>query len=346
MCVAGTQGRVVGSHPQGKFESRNAAAFGRHRAGMVIELMDARGIVLRRDALAAGYDDNALARCVRAGFITRVRQGAYVSTAVWADLDKAAQHDTLSRAVLKQYDDSVALTHDSAVVRHDGPTHGLDLGSVHLLHLPGSTGRRNVAGIVHHKGSVHVLDVTRDDDDWLTSPARTILDVAMTRGVEAGIIVADDFIRRGLASKPELWLVSERVKDWPGALILRLVIERCDGKAESVGESLGRELFRKHRLPLPIPQFEVFRHDGSLAGRTDWAWPEHRLLGEFDGKVKYLRLRKRGETVTQAVLREKQREDELRELTDFKFIRLIWADLFRGERTAGRVRAKLRRPAA
>ena len=78
----------------------------------------------------------------------------------------------------------------------------------------------------------------------------------------------------------------------------------------------------------------------------DWAWPEHKLFGEFDGEVKYLRYRRPGETVTQAVLREKRREDELRELTDFGFIRFIWVDLFRGEQTAGRVRAKLRRPAA
>jgi hypothetical protein len=313
---------------------------------MVIELMDSHGIVLRRDALAAGYDDNAIARFVKAGLITRIRHGAYVSTSIWAALDPKGQHDTLSRAVLKQYDATVALTHDSAVVRHDGPTYGLELSSVHLLHLPKNTGRRNVAGVVHHKGTARVLDLTRNDDDWLTSPARTILDVAMTRGIEAGIVVADDFIRRELTSKDELWLVYECVKDWPGALILRLVIERCDGRAESVGETLGRELFRKHLLPMPILQFEVFRPDGSLAGRTDWAWPEHQLLGEFDGQVKYLRFRRTGETVTDAVLREKAREDELRELTDFTFIRIVWADLFRGEHTADRVRAKLRRPAA
>jgi hypothetical protein len=313
---------------------------------MVIELMDSHGIVLRREALAAGYDDNSLARFVRAGVITRIRHGAYALRSTWAELDERGRHDVLSRAVLKQYDGDVALTHDSAAIRLGGPTYGLDLGDVQLLHLPRCTGRRNVAGVVHHKGSVGVLDITRDDDDWLTSAARTILDVAMTRGLEAGVVLADDFIRRGLTSKAELWLLYDCVKDWPGALILRLVIDRCDGRAESVGETLGRELFRKHLLPMPIPQFEVFRADGSLAGRTDWAWPEHKLFGEFDGTVKYLRFRKPGESVTDAVLREKRREDELRELTDFGFIRLIWADLFLGEQTANRLRAKLRRAAA
>lgn len=314
--------------------------------GMVNELLDGHGIVLRRDAIAAGYDDNALARYVRAGVITRLRQGAYVECARWAGLDQAGRHDTLSRAVLQQYDDSVALSHDSAVVRLEGPTYGLELGDVHLTHLPITTGRRNVAGIVHHEGSIRVLDVTRKDNDWLTSPARTVLDVAMLRGVEVGIVVADDFLRRGLTSKEELWQVYECVKDWPGALILRLVIERSDGRAESVGESLGRELFRRHRVPMPVPQFEVFRPNGSLAGRTDWAWPKYKCLGEFDGKEKYLRLRRPGESLTDTILREKKREDLLRELTGWSFIRLVWSDLFVGEQTAARVLAALARAAA
>jgi hypothetical protein len=313
---------------------------------MVTELMDSHGILLRSRAIAAGYSDNSLARLVRAGVITRIRQGAYVECARWAALDATGRHDTLSRAVLQQYDESVALSHDSAVIRLDGPSYGLDLSKVHLLHLPPFTGRRNGAGIIHHEGTVRVLDLTRQGQDWLTAPARTVMDVAITRGVEAGIVVADDFIRRGQTTKDELWLAYECVKEWPGAIIVRLVIDRCDGQAESVGESLGRELFRKHLLPMPIPQFEVFRPDGSLAGRMDWAWPEHRLFGEFDGKVKYLRYRREGESVADVVLREKKREDEVRELTDFGFIRLVWADLFRGEITADRVRAKLRRPAA
>jgi hypothetical protein len=313
---------------------------------MVHELMTPTGILLRRDALKHGYDDNALARLVRAGVLTRIRQGAYADTAVWKPADKSAQHRLLCEAVQLQYDDDIALSHGSAAIRLGGPSYGLDLTAVHVTHLERMTGRRNVAGVIHHEGTCRVLDVTRDPHGWLTSAARTILDVAMIHGLEAGIVQADDLIRRGLTSKAELWQVYECVKDWPGALILRLVIDRCDGKAESVGESLGRELFRRHRLPMPIPQFEVFRPNGTLAGRPDWAWPEHRLFGEFDGKVKYLRFRREDETIEEAVLREKQREDELRELTDFRFIRLVWADLFQGEHTAQRVRAKLQRLAA
>jgi hypothetical protein len=313
---------------------------------MVHELMTASGVLLRRDAVRVGYDDNALARLVRSGVLTRIRQGAYADSGIWTPASIRVRHGLLCEAVQLQYDDDIARSHDSASIRLGGPSYGLDLSKVHVTHLGGMTGHRNVAGVVHHEGSCRVLDVTRDGHGWLTAAARTILDVAMTRGLEAGIVQADDLIRRALTSQAELWNAYECVKDWPGALILRLVIDRCDGKAESVGESLGRELFRKHRLPMPVSQFEVCRPDGSIAGRTDWAWPEHRLFGEFDGRVKYLRYRRDGETIEEAVLREKQREDELRELTDFKFIRLVWKDLYQGERTAARVRAKMLRAAA
>ncbi len=308
--------------------------------------MSPAGLLLRRDAIAAGYDDNYLARLVRGQHIERIRQGAYARCEEWNALDTRGRHSLLSDAVVCQYEDDIALSHDSAVLRHRGPDHGLDLSAVHVTHLFTKSGRRNVAGVVHHEGTIRVLDVTRLGDHWLTSPARTVLDSAMLHGLEVGIVVADDFLHRRLVTKPELRQLHQAVKDWPGALILELVIERCDGRSESVGESLGKEFFRRHRLPMPELQHEVFYPHGQLAGRTDWAWPQYGVLGEFDGLQKYLRLRREGETIAQTVMREKQREDLLRELTGWTFIRFVWSDWFRAERTAARVRSQLTRASA
>jgi hypothetical protein len=310
---------------------------------MVHELMSPAGLLLRRDAVANGYDDKYLRRLVKAGRICRIRQGAYARAEVWNALDARGRHVLLSDAVTAQYDDDIAISHGSAVLRHEGPDYGIDLASVHITHFTG--GGRREAGIVHHEGRCGVLDVTRFADHWLTSPARTVLDVAMLHGLEVGVVVADDFIRRKLTTTAELLQLYEAVKDWPGALILRLVIALATGKSESVGESLGWLLFRNQRLPRPEQQFEVFQPSGILAGRTDWAWPEHGLLGEFDGMQKYLRYRREGESIEDAVIREKRREDLLRELTGWRFIRLVWADLFRAEQTAQRVLAALARAA-
>ena len=54
---------------------------------------------------------------------------------------------------------------------------------------------------------------------------------------------------------------------------------------------------------------------GIVVGVADMAWPEHGVLGEFDGKVKYGRLLLPGESPGDAVFREKRREDEMRRLT-------------------------------
>lgn len=80
-------------------------------------------------------------------------------------------------------------------------------------------------------------------------------------------------------------------------------------------------------------------------GVTDFAWPEHRLLGEFDGKVKYGRLLLPGEEPGDAVFREKEREDLLRLLTGWSMIRFTWVDLHHAERTAAAVRRQLWRAA-
>ena len=80
-------------------------------------------------------------------------------------------------------------------------------------------------------------------------------------------------------------------------------------------------------------------------GTTDFAWRRHRLLGEFDGRVKYGRLLRPGQTPEEVLWAEKLREDALRRTTGFGMERLVWADLGRPRSTADRLRAMLRRAA-
>ena len=60
---------------------------------------------------------------------------------------------------------------------------------------------------------------------------------------------------------------------------------------------------------------------------------------EFDGREKYTRYLREGETVTDAVLREKRREDRVRELTGWICVRITWAELADPRRLAARIRA-------
>ncbi|MBZ5739306.1 type IV toxin-antitoxin system AbiEi family antitoxin domain-containing protein [Nocardioides mangrovi] len=304
---------------------------------MVLELITPDGLLLRRDAVEGGYDDNYLARQVKSGFIVRIRQGAYALASVWDIADARKRQWLLSMAAMLQYDDQVALSHDSAAVVWDGPDHGLDLSAAHLTHFDGS-GRRS-AKLVHHEGGILLDDISRRRGHWITSPGRTVLDVASIRGLETGVVVGDDFVHRGLATVEEMRILAERMDCWPNTLALRLVLDLIDGRSESVGETLVRLLCRNMRLPRPELQWEVRDRRGRLLGRVDFAWPQHQLLGEFDGKAKYLRLRRPGETIEQTVLREKKREDDIREASGCRMIRFTWPDIFRPERTADRLLA-------
>lgn len=309
---------------------------------MVLELVSPDGLVLRRDAIRFGYRDTHLARLVKAGRLHRIRQGAYALTSVWDALDTRGRALLLSRAVMAQYDDHVALSHGSAAQLWEGPQYGLDLSAVHLTHFEGA-GRR-AAGVAHHVGSCRIGDVSRMNGHWITSPGRTVLDVATLHGVEAGVVLGDDFVHRGLTSVEELRQLAQPMEFWPSTLTHRIVLDLIDGRAESVGETLFRLLCRNMHLPCPDLQWEILASNGLLIGRSDFAWHAGRLLGEFDGKTKYLRFRRPGESIEDAVLREKRREDQMREVTGYRMIRFVWADLFRPEHTAARVRSQLAAP--
>jgi very-short-patch-repair endonuclease len=83
----------------------------------------------------------------------------------------------------------------------------------------------------------------------------------------------------------------------------------------------------------------------SVDGRTyrlDFAWPELKVWVEVDGRAKYGRWLRPGESPTDAVLREKLREDAIREATGWICIRVTWADLADPVRLERRLRRALR----
>ncbi len=293
---------------------------------MVEHLVDSNGILLRRNALIGGVDDNALARMVKRGDITRLRQGAYVLSGIWRQSDPVNRHLLLINAVMQQYGDEVAASHTSALLLQGGPSWGQDLREAHVTSLQG-IGERAGARLRHHRGTCRVNDVTRLGGHWITSPARTALDTASVLNRDAGVCVLDDFLTRGLATREQYDAQFAAKKEWPDSLSLHRALQLSRYGAESVGETRTRLACSDAHLPDPLLQFVVRYPSGEIAGRVDMCWPKYRLMLEFDGRIKYERLRRPGESVHDVVLREKAREDLLRELTGYAMLRVIWADL-------------------
>jgi hypothetical protein len=117
------------------------------------------------------------------------------------------------------------------------------------------------------------------------------------------------------------------MKRWPYVRQARRVVAFLDGRSESVGESLSRVRIAEDGLPAPELQRQIIDARGRPVGRVDFCWEEHRTIGEFDGKIKYGRLLKPGQSTENAVFAEKVREDKLRD-NGWLVVRWLWSDLY------------------
>ena len=176
-------------------------------------------------------------------------------------------------------------------------------------------------------------------------PARAALESASLVSVEQGLVTVDSALRLGLCDADEVERRRAATEHWPDSLGLRLVVSLADARHGSAGEGRTAHLLFRANLPRPIPQYEVWER-GELLGTVDFAWPEHGVILEFDGKVKYEKYLRPGESASDAVVREKRREDRIREATGWVVIRVTWADLADPTELVARLRRVLRRRAA
>jgi hypothetical protein len=308
-------------------------------------LAETTGFFTRTNALASGYDDKAIRRALKAKLWVRVRNGAYTFSDIWAAADDLTRHRITARAVMERLGRNVALSHISAAAEHGINMWNADLSRIHVTRLDGGAGRTE-AGVVHHEGFCVDDDLMEHNGYLLMKPARAALEAGATlSSTEGAVVLLDSGLHLGRYTFEELDSAFGLMQSWPHIRKLQIAVRLADGRAESVGESRVRYLCHVHGLPSPELQFEVFDRYGRLLGITDFAWPEHRLLGEFDGKVKYGRLLKNGEDPGDAVFKEKVREDLLREALLWAMVRIVWVDLYRGAETAARIRRLMQRAA-
>jgi Transcriptional regulator, AbiEi antitoxin len=300
----------------------------------------AEGVFLRSEAIALGLDDATLRRALRSRDLIRVRHGAYTFRDLWAAADERERHLVLAHAVRRSSPGRVALSHHSAALLHGMDVWDVPLSRVHVTRLDDGAGRV-LGDAVHHEGVWSPEELTPRDGLVATRPVRAALESALLLDVEHGLCVVDSALRSGLFTKDELSMQVQAMTCWPRSQHLQLLGRLADGRSESVGETRSRHLFWRAGIPAPILQYEV--HDrGRLVGITDFAWPEHGLLGEFDGRVKYGKHLRPGEDPSDAVFREKQREDLLRRLTGWRMVRLTWTMLGTPQETAQMVRSMMR----
>jgi hypothetical protein len=285
----------------------------------------------------AGYRVDEIRRLLGRRALTRLRRGTYVAGAI---PDEAAERHRLEvRAATAELSALCVVSHVSAAVLHGLPTWRLPLDRVRVTRHRRS-GARRTDRVQVHTAPVEPEELCLAEGLLVTTPARTIVDVARTVPFEQAVVVADAALQAGLIEKPELERALARAAGWPGIPAARHVVAFADGGSESVGESRSRVAIARAGLPAPVLQWEVRTADGAMRA-TDFAWPQRRTVGEFDGKVKYGRLLRPGEAPGDAVFREKCREDAIRD-QGLEVVRWTWADLADFAAVAERIRRRFR----
>ncbi len=118
----------------------------------------------------------------------------------------------------------------------------------------------------------------------MTTPPRTLLDLAGVVGQDVLELALEDALRRGLTSIPRLeWRMDELCKKGrPGCKqMARLVADR-DRRARPTESGLETKIWRfikEFQLPRPERQYEVAL-DNNRAARPDFAYPHEKLALE------------------------------------------------------------------
>lgn len=116
-----------------------------------------------------------------------------------------------------------------------------------------------------------------------TTPARTVFDLARA-GTPFDVVPLIDAL--AAATGVTRAQVEAVAAAHPGARRLRRIgpaLDLVDRGAESVRESQLRLLVVAAGLPRPVTGFVIRTRDGHFVARADLAWPQYRVILEYDG---------------------------------------------------------------
>ncbi|MBT8160808.1 MULTISPECIES: hypothetical protein [Arthrobacter] len=310
-------------------------------------------LIVSAERLALSGSTSSIHRRFRAGRYVRLRRGYYVETSVWVEATPAERFEWSAAAVGLAFEQPVFHGESAAVVLGI-PT----LRTPPLVELATDseriTGRRPPTFTVHGQsalaeqarnlGNYPMRYVLRRDVDAVvsgqfacTSLVQTAVDVMISSSFSKALVVAEGVARalvdQGtldrdacLADHPGIAEELDGISSEATGLRTHRLARLAQAKSESVGESFSKAAFELLDFEQPMQQHTIY-DSGQFVARTDFWWPQQNVVGEFDGKAKYVDKELRGRlTAEEIVYQEKLREDRIRSLA-FAFVRWSWADL-------------------
>lgn len=240
--------------------------------GHVAKVFEPHKLLHRNQILATGVTGWDLTEFVYLGVVTRLWRGWYTTGEAIALPDP--------RGVTRSM--RVVVSHQSAAAWC-----GVDLPSaVDRLHVtaPRNRGRRSDAapGVRIHRRDLATDDVQRVRGIRVTTPNRTIADVARAVPLAEAVAVADGYLRKKLTTVASLTSYVEALAGPRRPAAIRAAV-LADPLSGSVFESITRVLLIEAGLPRPRTQYTIRGPNKQWIGRVDFAWPESRVVLECDG---------------------------------------------------------------
>jgi hypothetical protein len=287
-------------------------------------LQPLHGVFLGTHALAEGV---VTQRQLKAGLYRRLMRNVY------ADPGLVADHQLHARAAALVMPTDAVLGGRSAATWLGAPF-ASPIEPVLVL-VPHASAWRGPRGVQVHRTTVHPSDVMTVDHVPITSALRTAWDVAALETMPMAVAALDGMVRGGHLEIAALRALHAGSRGrWRAGRVAK-VLPLVDGRSQSPPESWVRVACARAGLPAPVPQFVVLSA-GEFLGCVDLAWPEHRLIVEYEGAYHFDGLQ---------IARDDRRYERLI-AAGWRVIRLSAADLRNMEALVARIAAELSRPLA
>jgi len=273
------------------------------------------GLLHRSDLSAAGISDQAIQRRVRLGLLMRRTASVftYAGTPTYP-------RQRLLEAVLTVGNDAV-LSHDSAAFEWGLIRRSPRIPQVALRRW--NRTHQDAVG-VHESLDLVPSDRALLDGIPVTNPQRTVVDLGATSPwlVERAL---SEGLRQELFTVADVDVFVKRVakRGRSGVGVIRPLLEMyrgVNGRTESLLEDRFLRILFDRDIKLPAAQFEVLDDGGRFVCRADFAYVEHRLLIEVDGRSYH--------SDSKAFQRDREKQNRSQAL-GWKTVRFTWFDVHR-----------------